>query len=67
MGSQTQEIRVTCPDGTVIRYDPEGRPTPGNPAGADRQLEAYPVIRSWDDQFLLGVSEPFLAQRQWTP
>jgi len=65
--AQTQEIRVTCPDGTVIRFDPEGRPLPGNPAGADRQLEAYPVIRSWDDQFLLGVSEPFLAQPQWTP
>ena len=65
--AQAQEIRVTCPDGTVIRFDPEGRPLPGNPAGADRPLQAYPVIRSWDGQFLLGVSEPYFEQPQWTP
>jgi len=65
--AQAQEIRVTCPDGTVIRFDPEGRPLPGNPAGADRRLQAYTVIRSWDGQFLLGVSEPYFEQPQWTP
>ncbi len=65
--AQAQEIRVTCPDGTVIRFDPEGRPLPGNPAGADRQLQAYAVIRSWDGQFLLGVSEPYFEEARWTP
>jgi hypothetical protein len=63
----TQQIRVTCPDGTVIAYDAEGRPDPGNPPAFDRRLDAYPVIRAWDGQFLTAVSGGYFVQPRWDP
>ncbi len=56
---------MTCPDGTVIAYDAEGRPDPANPSAFDRRLDAYPVIRSWDGQLLLGVAVPVIMRPQW--
>jgi hypothetical protein len=61
-----QQIRITCPDGTMIVYDAEGRPDAANLAPYDRRLGVYPVIRSWDGQDLPGVSVPLIMPPKWS-
>ena len=63
---RAQQIRVSCPDGTLIVYDAEGLPDAANPPGADSRLSAYPVIRSWDGQLLLGTQLPYSERPQWS-
>jgi hypothetical protein len=62
-----RQIWIRCPAGDV-RYEVDGGPVPGNPAGLTTDLTAYPVITAWDGSRLVSTTpmSRSQAQRAWS-
>jgi hypothetical protein len=57
------QIWIRCPSGDV-RFERNGDPVPGNPAGLTSKLTAYPVITAWDGSRLVSTSPMTRAQEE---
>jgi hypothetical protein len=53
-----RQILYECPYGPDVRYELDGTPVAGNPAGYTDPLHVYRVIVAWDGSFLVTLSEP---------
>jgi hypothetical protein len=58
-----RQIWIRCPVGDV-RYEVDGSPVPGNPAGLTTDLTAYPVITAWDGSRLVSIAPMSRSQAQ---
>jgi hypothetical protein len=61
------QIWIRCPNGRDIRYERDGTPVAGNPAGHTDALTIHPAITAWDGSILVAVGATLTSVERYWP